>query len=344
MAKPRPLGSLEGRLVTRLVALRLLAAAIGFVGLTVKIYRMAHDLSDEGKADVFVAEFLKEAAWTFPIFVTVMIAVIVITVRSSLRPLKAISLQAATIDPAHTGVRLPTEGVPREAAPLVAAVNDALGRLDRGFEAQRRFTGDAAHELRTPLAILSAGLEALPSDPAVRQLRLEAARMERLVDQLLRVARLDALPLDTGAQLDLDTLMAEVVGQMAPWAVGQGRSVGYDGPGQPVWVHGNADALQAAVRNLIENAVHHSKAGAEVAVAVGSDGAIRVADHGPGVPKGQRQQVFERFWRAPGQPQRPGAGLGLAIVGEVARVHAGRVAISDTPGGGATFELRLPLA
>lgn len=334
--------SLERRLVGRLVWISILATVLGFAGLLLKSYRMAAGLSDEGEADVFVAEFLKEAAWTFPLFVGGVIAVVVVTVRSTLRPLKACSRQADSIGPAHPGSRIPATGVPSEVAPLVAAANLALDRLEQGFEAQRKFTAHAAHELRTPLAILTAGLESLPPGAEVKALRADAARMGRLVDQLLRVARLAALPQSSKQLVDLGAWAAGVIAQMAPWAVSELRPLAYEGPVEPVWVTADTDALEAALRNLIENAVHHSPPGLEVVVRVGRNGDLRVIDRGPGVAPDMRRRVFERFWRAPGQ-DGPGAGLGLAIVEEVAQALGGAVEVEDTEGGGATFVLRCRL-
>lgn len=337
-------GSLEGRLVGRLAALSIVAMVVGFAGLVIKAYRIAHGLSDEGQADIFVEEFMKEAAWSFPLFAAVVLATVVVTVRTSLSPLKRASERASRIDPTSPGVRLDSAGVPTELLSLVAAVNEALGRLERGFETQRRFTGDAAHELRTPLAILTSGLEALPETDDVHRLRQDVMRMTRLVEQLLRIARLDALPLDTRRPVDLGELVAEVVEQLAPWAMSFDRAIAFEPPSEPVEVPGDADALASAIRNLVENAVHHTLPGTEVTVAVTAPAQVRVSDQGPGIPEGDRANVFSRFWRAPGQA-RTGAGLGLAIVARVAHAHRGSIAIEDRPHAGTDFVLNLePIA
>lgn len=332
--------SLEGRLVVRLAALSIVTMLVGFAGLVIKAYRIAHGLSDEGQADVFVGEFLKEAAWSFPIFAVIVLATVIVTVRTSLAPLKRASDRAGAINPTFTGVRLDTTGVPTELTPLVAAINAALDRLERGFETQRRFTGDAAHELRTPLAILTSGLEALPESEEVRRLRHDVARMTRLVEQLLHVARLDALPLDVSIPVDLGLVAATVVEQLAPWAVELGKAIAFEPPTRPVVLLGNGDALASAVRNLVENAVHHTPRGSEVVVAVAAPATLCVIDHGSGISEADRMTVFSRFWRGPGQTQ-PGAGLGLAIVEYVAKAHCGTVSIEETRGGGATLIMRL---
>lgn len=332
--------SLEGRLVVRLVVLSIVAMLVGFAGLVIKAYRLAHGLSDEGEADVFVGEFLKEAAWSFPLFAAIVLATVTLTVRTSLAPLKRASDRAGAIDPASIGVRLDIAGVPTELTPLVAAINDALDRLERGFETQRRFTGDAAHELRTPLAILTSGLEELPDSEDVQRLRQDVARMTRLVEQLLRVARLDALPLDISASVDLGTVVADAIEQLAPWAAGLDKGIAYEPPPDPIKVAGDPDALASAIRNLIENAVHHTPVGTEVIVAVAAPAQVQVRGHGLGVAESDREAVFSRFWRKSGQVA-PGAGLGLAIVTQVARAHGGNISIEDAPGGGARFVMEL---
>jgi signal transduction histidine kinase len=165
--------------------------------------------------------------------------------------------------------------------------------------------------------------------------------MNRLVAQLLRVARLDTAPIDTSAVIDLSATTAACVEYLAPWAISQGRSLGFDGPEEPVRVCGDADALTDALRNLIENAVAHAPLGTDVGVAVSRTRRVSVSDRGPGVASEDRVRVFERFWRGRGERQA-GAGLGLAIVAEIARAHGGVVEIDDMPEGGAIFTLTLP--
>ena len=337
--------SLEGKLVVRLSGLMLLAMVIGFFALLAYSRAAAQKIADEALKDALVADFLRDAAWAFPVIALVVLAVTVLTVRSSLRPLRAVSENAATIAPGRSGVRLVTIGLPTELAPLVKAVNEALDRLESGFDVQRRFTGDAAHELRTPLAILSAGLEALNQTEEVLRLRQDAERMNRLVDQLLRVARLDAEPMDISRPVDLRAVAQQVVQHLAPVAICRQRTIALEANESPILVRGDRDALGDAVRNLVENALAHCPVGEEVRVRVDACGAVSVIDSGPGVRPEFRERIFERFWRSRERRSTGlGAGLGLSIVAEIARAHGGRVSVAEAVGGGAHFLLDVSTA
>ena len=162
--------------------------------------------------------------------------------------------------------------------------------------------------------------------------------MNRLVEQLLRVARLDAVALGTLDTVDLSTVAADVVVYMAPLAISQGRSIAVLGTERPAHVKGNRHAIEDAIRNLVENAVAHAPPSTEVVITVDPAGSISVADHGAGVRPEDRDRIFDRFWRGLGA-SGSGAGLGLAIVREIMKAHQGRVEVKDNPGGGAVFKL-----
>lgn len=300
---------------------------------------VARALEADSLAHTVLKDFARDITWAILLFALAILAVGIWSIRRGLGPLRAVSARAATIGPETTGVRLSGEGLPSELLPLVAGFNQALDRLERGLILQREFTANAAHQLRTPLAILTAQLDQLADSPSVQLLRGDAARMNRLVEQLLRVARLDAVPPSQDV-VELNALAASAVRGLAPWAIGQRRMIGLDGPDQPVWVSGKVDAIEDALRNLIENAVVYSPPQSEVSVAVLVDGAVSVTDRGPGIPEQDTPRVFERFWRGRAA-QGQGAGLGLAIVAQVAAAHGGSIELAETPGGGATFTLRL---
>jgi signal transduction histidine kinase len=269
--------------------------------------------------------------------------VAIVGLRHGLRSLRNVSNAAAKIGPRDAGVRLPVKNLPSELKPLVRAFNQALQRLDDGLALQRRFTANAAHELRTPLAVLTAEIETIEGNGSIARLRDDVARMNRLVNQLLQAARLDNVALDIDSDVSLNAVAAGVVGQLAPLAIGADKMLALTEASEPVLVRGNAHALADAVRNLIENAISFTGPGTEVEVSVHAPGRIAVADRGPGIPEQDRARIFERFWRG-AHPGRAGAGLGLAIVREIMDAHRGDVLVADNPGGGALFSLIFPVS
>ncbi|MCK6451710.1 MAG: HAMP domain-containing histidine kinase [Alphaproteobacteria bacterium] len=272
----------------------------------------------------------------------VTLIVAAVTIRRTLRPITELSRQAEAITPRTTGLRLAERDVPREVVPLVRAFNAALARLDQGFLAQRRFTANAAHQLRTPLAILRARLDGMREDGDVRALKADCDRIARVVAQLLSIARLESDQIALAESVDLCRLAANVVAEMAPLAIAAGRSVALEAPPAPVVVRGNSAALEDALRNLVENGLRHGPAGQPVDVVVAPDASIAVRDRGPGVPAADRARVFEPFWRG-AHAQAGGSGLGLAIVAEIAAAHGGKAAVRARDGGGAEFRIELPL-
>jgi hypothetical protein len=221
-------------------------------------------------ADLLVHSLLREFAldvgWIIPLLVIVTLVVGVLAIQSAFRPIAQVSQMAAAITPGAMSIRLPEKNLPSEITPLVAAVNHALDRLEQGFDLQRQFTANAAHELRTPLAIITAALDVVDENGEIAKIRTDVARMNRLVDQLLQVARLDAVALDVSDRLDLNDVAAEVVGSMAPWSLARRKPIAFHGEDKPVVIKGNRHAIGDAIRNLVENAVAHTAPGSEVTV------------------------------------------------------------------------------
>jgi signal transduction histidine kinase len=299
--------------------------------------QVAQDLSHRDVLiDDIVADFFPRVGWiTLPILL-LLLAIDIAIFRRALRPVLKASDTAQTISPARTEVRLPTADIPREILPLVNAVNQALERLEHGFRTQREFTADAAHELRTPLAVLRARIDTLTNHAVREALRQDIAGMSRIVSQLLDIAELESFVVDPAEKADLQSVCAEVAGFMAPLALAQGKSIALTGAKGPVWIKGNPETLFQAIRNLVENAVHHTPAGTTVEIQVTEHGMARVLDDGPGIPESERELIFRRFWRR--DRRRSGsAGLGLSIVARIVEAHAGSIAVENRDGGGAVF-------
>jgi signal transduction histidine kinase len=306
--------------------------------------RVAEDLAHRDVIiDDIISNFFRRVGWiTIPILL-ILLATDIIIFRRAIAPLWKASEEASNIGPARTDVRLPTEQIPREIMPLVTAVNQALDRLEDGFRVQRQFTADAAHQLRTPLAILRTRIETLGEGSARQALHADIEGMSRIVAQLLEIAELDTLVLDPGETADLRAVCAEVVGSIAPLAITQHKDIALRGSDAPVMIHGNSVMLQRAIFNLAENAIKFTARDTSVDVEVADDGVVRVRDCGPGIAETERELIFQRFWRADRQ-RSDGAGLGLSIVRGVADDHAASVAVENLPGGGAQFTLRFRLA
>jgi signal transduction histidine kinase len=237
-------------------------------------------------------------------------------------------------------VRLPTENIPLEILPLVRAMNSALDRLAQALQHQREFNANAAHQLRTPLAVLRANIDTVENPQVVNSIRVDVDHMSRIVSQLLVDARLDTACFNLDEVIDLNALAADTAASFAPLALASNRTIELLRSDAPALVRTNSFALREALGNLIENAIAHTLAGSSVRVRVTNRPSIEVIDSGPGIPVEQRSFVFERFWRA--DQNTSGAGLGLSIVDRIMKTLNGSVCLDDAPSGGAQFTLVFP--
>ena len=294
-------------------------------------------------ADDLGTFFTTYALQLVPMFGPALLAAVLampLLIRRILRPVRQAAAAAGAIDFRSLDRRLDAAATPLELRPLLVAFNGLLARIEEGAQRQRLFTANAAHELRTPVAILQARIDALPeAAPDRLLLARDLRRITLLLDQLLAVARLGQPEAMAEARpVDLGGVARRVVADMAPLALRGGRALAVEGaPG--VVVQGHARALESALGNLIENALRAEPVGGTVVVRVGPGARLAVIDHGAGVAEAEQPLVFEPFWRR--EDGSRGTGVGLAMVREVARLHGGTAEVATTPGGGASFVLVL---
>ncbi len=264
-----------------------------------------------------------------------------IVVRRAFKGVGAVAARAEQINAEQRGTRLPLDDVPSEIAPLVAAVNDALQRLDDGYEQQKRFFANVAHELRTPIAILQTRLDGLaPSADKVRLLE-DVARLSTLAEQFLDLQRLNHhLAL---APVDLVDIGRRVTSDLAPLAIAAGYQPAFETSEARIEVTGDRAALERAVTNLVQNAIQHGGRHGIIMVRVDRTSGITVTDEGDGVPAEDRERIFEPFHRLKARSAR-GFGLGLNLVQEIVQLHRATISVLDAPGGGAAFRITFPAA
>ncbi|MCP2323497.1 signal transduction histidine kinase [Hamadaea flava] len=314
--------------------------------------------TDDGSRTVLVAQSLRPVneaielisrltAVGMPILAVVVGAATFILVGRTLRPVEAIRRRVAGITARDLQARVPVPNTQDEIAALAETMNAMLDRLHASADAQRRFVADASHELRSPLAALHVGLELLtPANVTgedVARLRAETDRISRLVADLLLLARVDEHGLHPRRNdVDLD----DIAYRSRLRLIGSRPDVTVTGQVTPVRITGDDHELERAVTNLCDNAARYARTTITLTVTADSTTArVIVDDDGPGVPPPERERIFERFVRLDASRARDdgGTGLGLAITREIAHRHGGTVTVTDSPLGGARFELRLPL-
>lgn len=322
-----------------------------FYGIDLPVRKAGHSATievaqDLENSDVIVDDvvvgFVRRVAWVVLPMFALLLGLDVLIVGRALKPITMASQRARKIQPGTIRLRLPEAGLPDEVLPLVVAVNQALDRLERGFQMQRDLTADAAHELRTPLAILMTMIDVLADQKLAAEVRPHILAMSRIVGQLLELAELESSTIGDEDAADLRAVCSDAVSLMAPVALAQGKTIELNAPTAPVWVQGNAEMLFRAVRNLIENAIRYTAAATAVEVDVLASGGVTVKDRGPGVPPTERELIFRRFWRRD-RRGGPNAGLGLSIVQRAIQIHGGNVGVGEREGGGAVFSISLPV-
>jgi signal transduction histidine kinase len=263
-------------------------------------------------------------------------------VRILLRPVRAAAEAAKRLAPGQHHGGLPVRGVPAEILPLVTATNAAFDRVDKEHERQRRFIANAAHELRTPITILSLRLDELPEGATKQRLQLDVRRLTTLANQLLDLERMRHAALNDLATADLVEMVGlarDVIAEIVPMALASGSDIAFRSA-LPRWeIQGDKTALRSVLLNLLGNALAHGGPGVQVELRIHAHGVLEVADSGPGVPEGTQDQIFEAFRRAGGSGI--GAGLGLYIVREVLQAHGASIELQNGKPG-AVFRLRFP--
>jgi two-component system sensor histidine kinase QseC len=268
----------------------------------------------------------------------VLVLLLWLSIQQALRPLGVLTREIQGRKPDNL-VPLDTDAALAEVRPLVLALNELLLRVTDTLEGERRFTSNAAHELRTPLAAIQAQLHVVRNaenagerEQALGQLQRGIERGIRLVGQMLVLARLDPdQPLPDSVALNLGDIAQTVCADLAPLALQRKQTLELQVEPGLAPLAGNADMLSMLMSNLIDNAIRYTPQGGHIEVRVGSCPTglrFQVSDDGPGIPADQRERVFDRFYRLDGQDQ-PGTGLGLAICQRIAELHNARMTLAD---------------
>ena len=248
------------------------------------------------------------------------------TSRRVLRPLREASAVAAGIAPRNLTARLDTQRLPSELTPLIDAFNSALERLEKGYRVQQEFLASAAHELKTPRALIRAEIE-IAAQPGRENLLKDVDLMARQVHQLLHLAEVSEARNYAFDACDASTAVADAVSYLARLGERHGVRVDHLPPPAPVPLQADGSALLILVKNLVENAIQHTAPGNAVTVRLDA-ASLCVRNPGPRIAEGDKPQLFTRFWRGPASTHE-GAGLGLAICEEIAMAHGWRLGAVD---------------
>lgn len=304
--------------------------------------------STMAKRDVLIREILLGLSVPELVLFFAMILLMEVAIERGLSPLNRLRDELSSRS--HMDLSpVSLDEVPDELQALAREVNELLERLESSISAQNNFVSDAAHQLRTPIAALQAQAEILLRDSSqnLQRERLchlvsASARLSHLVGQILALARAEPSPRSI-EDIDLPALIKETAEDVFPRAIAAGIDLGFDL--HPVRMRGSPVLIREAITNLVDNAIRYTPSPGSATVRCmreRTDAIIEVEDSGPGIPESERESVFERFHRLPGNSAE-GSGLGLAIVREIVRTHGGTVAATGRKGlPGSRFVVRLP--
>ncbi|HSO46206.1 MAG TPA: ATP-binding protein [Rhodoferax sp.] len=285
-----------------------------------------------------VRSMVVDAATPLALGLPVLFLLLWFSIRKGLHPLATLSQEITKRQPDNL-MPIDAKSAPDEVQPIVTALNGLLTRMGQTLEHERRFTEDAAHQLRTPLAAIQAQLYTArhtqadaPHQQALEQMQQSVERGIRLVNQLLTLARLDPKQARPEFQsLRIDKIAETICAELAPLALQREQSLELmTEPDLPA-VTGNADMLAMLLSNLVDNAIHYTQRGGNIVISLEADGTgvqLAVSDDGPGIALDQRHRVLERFYRI-AQQNQPGTGLGLAICKRIANLHQATLTLSD---------------
>ena len=270
----------------------------------------------------------------------------------ALKPLHSFAAQVEKVEPNNLTDMKITEEVLPEFRQFSRSFNQMLDRLDEGFTAQRQFTGNAAHELRTPLALMQARIElfaaehpAMPPETAefLTLLREQTERLTQMTKTLLEMSALQSVP--RSDRIQLAPMMEEILTDLAPLAEKNGITLTCDGDGA---MTGSDGLIYRLLFNLTENAIKYNRPGGTVRLTVQEEAArlvIRVSDTGCGIPEPYRESIFQPFFRVDKSRSREygGVGLGLSLVWAIVELHGGSVCVEDSSEAGTTIAVQLPV-
>lgn len=290
-----------------------------------------------------VKDILINSLW--PMFLSLPILGLIIwaSVGKSLRPLDQVAEKVERRDP-NSLQPIPTDSVPGEVIPIVDSLNRLFERVQRTLENERRFTANAAHELRTPLAALKTQAQVKQLDDTdgenagfLNEIVGGVDRTTHLLEQLLTLARADAMQRDIILQrrVDLRSVVTDVLMSITERALEKQIELSLNSPDSSVNIHGDEATLNILVRNLVDNAIRYTPSGGEIQIRLVPEAAsaqLVVEDNGPGIPQAKRDELFQRFQRGEGVEEQ-GSGLGLSIVKQIVELHGAEIALSDTSSG-----------